>query len=263
MPGIPRQPMQPQTFLRPPPGARAAGRETGTARSLLLHTPRLALVAVLALGTAGCASRYAFDVEATKQATPPQPHRSYRLVDARPDARPGDLRFARVAQDVETALSSRGMYAAPEGTTPALIIAVDFGISDPVTTVGTRIEPFYMELPASALGATLYRDAGGGRSVQPHYLGEREVPFVIKTYRKFLRLTARTNGSETDEDTARQAWSVLVTNEDKSDDLRAYARLMVAAAMDHIGDNLPGQRHIVMTRRDGRVTFVAQGADAS
>jgi len=224
---------------------------------------RAAAIGLLALFASGCASHYRFGVEAIKQSDTSIPHHSYRLVDARPDARPGDLRFARVAQDVQTALASRGLYAAPEGTTPELIIEVDYGISAPVTTTGVRREPVYLELPGAAYGGMQSREFGGSRVTQPQYLGERDVPYVLKSYAKFLRLTARESEPATADASPRQVWSVLVTNEDGSDDLRGYTRLMVAAAMDHIGENLPDERHVVMTRSDGRVTFVEEGAGSS
>jgi len=229
----------------------------------LARATSLALLALAAVAATGCSTRYAFSVDAVHPAAATSPQRSYRLVDARPDARPGDLRFARVAQDVNTALSRHGMYAAPAGTTPELTIEVDFGVSAPVTRQGVRREPFYMELPGSAYGSTQSREIGGSRVTQPHYLGERDVPYVIKTYRKYLRLTARVGDPADTSAAPHQVWSVLVTNDDTSDDLRAYTRLMVAAALDHIGDDLPHERRIVMTRKDGRVTFVEEGAGST
>lgn len=254
--------MHTPSFPHPTPDAHV-DRTPAARRLLAKHISRLAVLAAITLAAAGCASQYQFAVEAIKQAGTALPQRSYRLVDARPEARPGDLRFARVAQDVQAALSSRGMFAAPEHTTPELIIEVDFGISPPITKTGRRREPFFMELPASAMGNMQSREVGGTRVAQPQYMGEREVPYVVTTYRKFFRLTARESESAVAGASPRQVWSVLVTNEDSSDDLRGYTRLMVAAAMDHIGKDLPQGQHVVMTRQDGRVAFVAQGPGSS
>ena len=243
--------MQPQPTLRSAPPARG-DRSPGSSRPLAPHATRLAVLLVLAVATSGCATHYQFDIESIRQSNPAVPQLSYRLVDARPDSRTGDALFERVAGDVRTALSSRGLYAAPAGTTPHLIIEVDYGISAPVVKRGVRQEPVYLEMPGSIYGGTSSRESGRTRVTQPHLLGMADVPFEITTYQKFLRLTARENEPVTDGATPRQVWSVLVTNEDGSDKLPVYTRLMVAAAMDHIGADVPDERRVVLTR-EGRM----------
>ncbi len=254
--------MQPQSSLRSDPPVRG-DRSPRSSRSLAPHATRFAALLVIAVAASGCATQYRFAVESIKQSDPAVPRLSYRLVDARPGTRTGDALFERVAGDVRTALSSRGLYAAPAGTTPQLIIEVDYGISAPVVKRGVRQEPVYLEMPASIYGGTSSRDSGRSRITQPHLLGMADVPFTITTYQKFFRLTARENEPATDGATPRQVWSVLVTNEDGSDKLPIYTRLMVAAAMDHIGEDVPDERRVVLTRRDDRVAFVAQGAGSS
>ena len=52
---------------------------------------------------------------------------------------------------------------------------------------------------------------------------------------------------------------MVVSNEDESDDLNRYVRLMAAAAMDVINLDTGIERQVVLTRSDGRVQFIEQG----
>lgn len=254
--------MQLQTSRPLSPGAQARPSSTcqGRQPSPLL---RLAAVASLAVLATGCASQHRFTVEAIKQTDTPLTRHSYQLVDTRPASERGDARWHQVARDVHTALSSRGLYAAPEGTTPELTIEVDYGISAPIVTRGTRSEPIYAVLPPQSSGGLRVGGGIGGAGALPTYLGSREIPYTIRTYRKFLRLTARETGPRTVDSTPRQVWSVLVTNEDKSNDLRGYTRLMIAAAMDSIDENVAEELQIALTPKDARVAFVASGSGSS
>lgn len=189
--------------------------------------------------------------------------RSYQLVDARAGSRGDDPRFAAVARDIQTALSSKGLYAAPPGTTPELVIEVDFGMSAPIVTERTRSEPVYVPMPATSSGGLRVGGGPEGAGGQLRYLGSVELPYTVTTYKKFLRLSAREHDAHAEFAQPRQIWSVTVTNQDRSDHLPEYTRLMVAAAMDHIGKNHDEEQRVVMTRRDRRVTFVKEGLGSS
>ena len=217
------------------------------------------LVSVAALA-AGCATQYRYGVNAINQPTGVRPAFAYQLIDVRRDAGGAGPAFARVAGDVRTALSSKGLFAAPAGTIPHLEIEVDFGISAPVIEHRIRTEPVVVFVPmASGLSSGQGSDLRGTR-LQARSMGSRAVPYTITTYRKFLRLTAweREPGEKATEG-RRQIWSVHVSNQDRSNNLARHVRLMVAAAMDHIGSDLRTEKQVVLTMRDGRVVFVEQG----
>lgn len=223
---------------------------------------RIALVSLATLAAGGCASPTRFGVDAIRETHASGPRQSYQLVDTRPTSAAHAIRFTRVARDVETALSSRGMFAAPPGSVPDIEVEIDFGISAPITKAAIRREPVFAMVPGlEAAGA--HPAFGEQRIAQASYLGERAIPFTIVSYRKFLRLTAWEAAAGTVDRPRRQVWSVLVTNEDSSRDLPRYVRLMIAAAMDHIDTDSPDVRQVVMTRHDGRIAFIERGMDSS
>jgi hypothetical protein len=254
--------MHSHSSLRLSFGARPH-RLTARLRSRFGQSTQLVALAAVGFLATGCATHYKFGVEAIKQSDALVPHQSFRLVDARPDSRPGDPRFDHVARDVQTALSGKGLYPAPEGTTPQLIIEVDFGVSAPVVTEHIRREPVYLVMNSSSLGGQRPGSGHMETGTQPRYVGDREVPYLTTTCHKYLRITAREPLSSATNATPRQAWSVMVTNDDPSDNLAEYARLMVAAALDSIGSDTERVRQVVLTKRDDRVTFVEKGLGSS
>jgi hypothetical protein len=98
-----------------------------------------------------------------------------------------------------------------------------------------------------------------GSAPRPRKIGEREVTTTVLLYTKFLRLSAREAGTSPAEPPGPPLWSVVVTNEDQSDDLVRYTRLMAAAAMDYIGEQSPHGQTILLSYADGRVRFIEQG----
>lgn len=244
---------------------RAALRQSASQRPFrilsLLGPGSLILAGFLATG---CATQYRFQVEAINQRQDAGQRFSYHLVDARPD--PGQDRrvFDSIRRDVETALSSRGYYPAPIGATPDMEIELDFGISAPVVKQHFVSKPVY-SLPSNLNGPSARGSTQPMRaSLVPEFKGMTQVPEIVTTYRKFLRLTARE--PRVDGPTisiGRQIWSVYVTNEDGSQDLPTYAHLMVAAAMDNVGRDYKGEQQVAFTKRDQRVAFVERGSGLS
>ncbi|MGH8020063.1 MAG: hypothetical protein ACREIA_17650 [Opitutaceae bacterium] len=155
------------------------------------------------------------------------------LADANPEIDHEEAAYLEIARHVRTALSSKGLYEAPEGVAPEITIEIDFGI-DPV---GRTVETVVWE-------------------TEDGYDYHRK---TITVHEKFLRITAREAGRTQGESGAREVWSVYVTNEDESDDPEAYALLLVAAAMDAIGDNTAGPLEVVIADSDRRVSFVQRG----
>jgi hypothetical protein len=218
---------------------------------------------LLSLFASGCTTGRTFTVDAVARSTGSlQPH-AYTLVDARPDSAADDASsFAAVARDVHTALSSKGMYAAPAKTSAAVVVEVDYGISAPIARVRMRTEPILV-MATRASSLSLQRD-GSGMVAAPvlQEVGTREVPYSVTTYEKFVRLTAREAQPEAGMP-ARQLWSVVVSNDDETSDLARCLHLMIAAAMDSIGTDNGKERQLVLTERDGRVRFLEKGLETS
>lgn len=218
---------------------------------------------IVAFAATGCSSQYRFAVDAVRQSPASLPRQSYRLVDARPASEPGDPAFQQLAADVHTALSSKGLYEAPAGLTPDIVVEVDYGMSAPIHRQCSRTETV-MAVMTPGWSSGLNRGFVPGTPGGPQqYLGTREVPYVETTYLKFLRLTARELAPDTGGALGRQVWSLHVTNDDESKDLPHYAHLMVAAAMDYIDQDHAEVRRVVLTRKDRRVTFVERGLQSS
>ena len=228
----------------------------------------------VALGSAavlsGCATTYRFKVDAVKNQELPEDQHSYKVVSASPEMDEEDLRFKEAQQYVKTALSSKGMYQAPDGSDPEMVVEVDFGMEEPRTKYYTVSEPIYAMV------------GGGARTVMvpvvdPVTKKIRYVPQVVydpptreligfqdrvvtvTVYEKYLRITARESPDEAGDRPPRELWSVYVVNEDGSDDLRKYVPLMVSAAMDSINENSSSKKEVVLKEDDERITFVKAG----
>jgi hypothetical protein len=181
------------------------------------------------------------------------------LIDHTPPGAVTELVFARAAADIRTALSSKGLFEAPAGVAPQFEVEIDFGLEGPVQKTLTHTEPVYVSASSAprspgSRGADDFGSAG-----LPRKIGERTVTTTVTVHRKFLRLTARAVRARDDDQPRPVLWSVVVTNEDESDDLVRYIRLMAAAAMDVIDKDTGAERRVVLTNHDGRVAFVAQG----
>ncbi len=222
----------------------------------------LAAVVVM-LATSGCSSQYRFAVDAVRETPTTLPRQSYRLVDARPAVAVDDPDFERMAADVHTALSAKGLYEVPHGLVPDLVVEVDYGMSAPIQTRRFRTEPIHAVMSPGWSSGLNRNSIPGAPGAAQQYLGTRDVPYTEITYQKFLRLTARELVPDTGGALGRQVWSLHVTNQDESNNLGEYARLMVAAAMDSIDQDHAQPRRVVLTRKDRRVSFVEHGLGSS
>jgi hypothetical protein len=222
----------------------------------------IAFAPAVALLLGGCATKYHFTVDAVRDADLPPAERSYRLAPSAALARSAEMQALteQVLVDVRTALSGRGFHEAPASQVPAMEIEVDFGKRGPLLRTSTRVEPVYLTASgvASRSQGPLGRGAGG--SMIAREVGQRTVTTVAAVYAKFLRLTAWAGAERTDGRAyPEEFWSVLVTNEDESNELTHYTRLMAAAAMDVMGEDTAAPVEVVVTERDARVKFIALG----
>lgn len=230
---------------------------------------QMALLAGIAVLLAGCSSTYRFKVDAIKNQEVETGAQSYRIVSANPEMDEDDLRFQEAAEYVRTALSSKGMYEAPAGTDADLTVEVDFGIEEPRTKYYTVSEPVYATVGGGT--RTVYvpvRDASGKIVYVPQVVYDPPTKELIgfqdrvvssTVYEKYLRVSARETEVTEGDRPPREAWSVYVSNEDESDDLRKYVPLMVSASMDSINQNSSNQQEVVIKDGDERVTFVTKG----
>lgn len=214
---------------------------------------------VIAGSLCGCATGARFAVQAEHAGSTPIPAQSYRL-NAAPELGGAAVSAGareQILRDVRTALSEGGLLEAPVGVAPTLEIEVELVLGPARQKALTLAVPVYSEgaQPVSRTDG-LGRTAVPGGSY-PRKVGEREITQVVTVHPKALRLTAHPLRSGSAERAA-ASWSVIVTNEDESTDMVAYARLMVAAAMDWIGRSTESPTEVVLTHRDRRVALLAQ-----
>ncbi|RME69914.1 MAG: hypothetical protein D6781_07520, partial [Verrucomicrobia bacterium] len=215
-------------------------------KTLLRTAPRLiAILAILLLG--GCATTYRFKVDAVKNQEIRDEKLSYRIVSANPEMDEQDLRFREAANYVKTALSAKGMYEAPPGTDPEMIVELDFGMEEPKTKFETISEPVYALVGGGARTVTVPVTDSKGKTryvtyvvydpPQRELIGFQDRIITVQVYEKYLRITSREAPDPNSDRPPRELWSVYVMNEDEKDDLRAYVPLMVSAAMDSINED--------------------------
>jgi hypothetical protein len=233
----------------------------------LFSLPPAFPVIALALLCGGCANTYRFQVDAVAQRGQTQePRYSYRLVPAMPDSDVNSLLSRRLARHLKTALSSKGLFEAPAGVEPALKIAFYTRLEGPFVVTHTVTEPVVRYGLVSTMDGSPVEGPGAnapsGGAVEmgpPEYGPSRLVVRQVREYRKSLRLTAHRAGQAVAAAPAEPLWSVSVETQDESRNLDRYVHLMVAAAMDAIGEDLKTPRRLRLTDRDGRVLFVQTG----
>jgi hypothetical protein len=241
-------------------------------KTVRLLAPRVVFFLGLAVLFGGCATTYRFKVDAVKNEESPaeEEKKSFSVVSANPEMDEEDLRFQEAKQYVKTALSSKGMYEAPEGTEADTVIEVDFGMEEPRTKFYTVSEPVYAVVGGGTRTVMVpVRDPTTNRVVyvpqvvydppQRELIGFQDRVVTVTVYEKYIRVTARETQEEAGDRPPRELWSVYVTNEDESDDIRKYVPLMVSAAMDSMDENTTSQKEIVLKQDDERVVFVKKG----
>ena len=227
-------------------------------------------VAILGLaGLTGCGSTYRFKVDAIKNPEVAEAKQSYQIVSGSPEMDAEDLRFKEAERYVKTALSAKGMYEAPPGTQPEMLVEVDFGMEEPRTETRTFQEPVYVtvELPPDVQQVAVRNPKTGEvkivsvlvRRSEQRYVGTREQIATVTVYEKYIRITAREAQSSEGDRPPREIWSVYVKNEDQNDDLRQYVPLMVSAAMDSLNEGGSAAKEVVLNDNDERVAFVKKG----
>lgn len=230
---------------------------------------RVAAPVGLVLLLSGCATTYRFKVDAIKNQDIPEEKHSYRVVSANPEMNDQDLRFQEAAGYVKTALSSKGMYESPAGADSEMNVEVDFGMEEPKTKFYTVSEPVYAMVGGGTRTIMVaVRDKNGNTTYVPQtiyeppqreLIGFQDRVITVTVYEKYMRITARETPDQAGDHPPRELWSVYVSNEDESDNLRDYVPLMVSAAMDSIDKNSTSQKDVVLNKTDERVTFVKKG----
>ena len=78
-------------------------------------------------------------------------------------------------------------------------------------------------------------------------------------YEKFLKVSARANSETVEGRSPPEVWSVNVSAEDKSQELRKYIPILASATADYIGTNTKESKPIKISEDDEVVSFVKRG----
>jgi hypothetical protein len=180
---------------------------------------------------------------------------SYELRNANPAGGSDTIRYKEGANYIRTALSGRGMFEAPPGVKPDVIVSVEFGLGEPQKRSVVVQEPVFRDIPAmipvsaDANGNPIY-SSGGFAGVQ--VTGYRDQRVEIVVYEKYLRMVARDAASE-------QIWTVDARSEGESRNLRKYLPLLAAASIEYVGKDSHGPVEIRLRDQDADVRFVKKG----
>ena len=237
----------------------------------------LILAGTAVLFLSGCStSSYQVKVDAISKRSAPTSSgaagnelQSYKLKSKNPALGDENLRYKEAAEFVKTALSSKGLYEAPSPDKADMIVELDYGMDAPRTKLEMVSVPVY----AQAGGGVRYDqvptiDSRGNRGMrtvavyQPprtELVGFDEVPRQVTIYEKYLRVTARENTTGREGRPPSEVWSVNVSTEDESKDLRKYLPILASATADYIGKDSSNQKVIKIKDPSQLTDFIRKG----
>ena len=232
-------------------------------------------MALCSLLLAGCISSQTYTVQvdsiaATGDNQPAPSGQSYHIRTRNPRLNEDSLRYKEVADYVRTALSGRGMYEAPSPDKADVVIDIDYGMESPRIKFETLSNPVVVHVAGTVREELVaIRDTSGNivgyRSItlqepdRNEFMGMKETIQPVLIYEKYLRLSARTNQETAEGRPAAEVWSVNVSTEDGSQELRKYLPVLASASADYIGVNTKEERPVKINEGDEGVAFVKQG----
>lgn len=232
------------------------------------------LGAVAAALMAGCQNTYNLKVDALTRpqtAVAAEQAVSYRIRPKNPSIEEDTLRYREAKEFVKTALSGKGMYEASDPDKADVVVEMDYGVSEPRVKQEVRTEPIYVTIPGrtytqlvvvgtDAQGNPIYRTITIQEPPTTEHVGDREYLVTVINYEKHLRLSARENAPVAEGRPPPEIWTVDVSSEGESRDLRKYLPALAAATMDYIGTDTGGQKSVkLQDKKDGAVDFVKKG----
>lgn len=176
---------------------------------------------------AGCATTHEVSVDAIRDPAAVQ-GASYRLEPVYSGPTGGESLLPQVLGHVRKALASTGAYEAPGGTTPEQVIYVETGVG-----------PGHRKIVYEA-------------TVEPIYRVSRKDRKQVIAHEKFIRLSAREPVSASTGARGREIWSVHVVVDDESRELAPYLTVLAAALRDHIADQAPEEKTILIKEAEAR-----------
>lgn len=231
---------------------------------------KLSLVALPAL-LGGCTTTYVVQVDAISQSTERAAEaQSYHIKTNNPQHDEESLRHKEVANYVKTALSGKGMYEAPKPEMADVVVNIDYGMESPRVKYETVSNPIYAQVGGGVryVQTPVYDRNGrvvGYQTVaiydppRTELIGYEDTVQPIVVYEKFLKISARENVPADEGRPPSEVWTVNVSAEDESKDLRKYLPILAAASADVIGTNSHTQKPVTIKADDEVVGFIKKG----
>lgn len=217
----------------------------------------------------GCATTHELKVDSLAK---PQTEDavSYQIKNRNPLVADDSLRYKEAASMVKTALSGKGLYEAPPNTKADLVVDLDYGVGPPQQKRETVSEPVYITLPGQirqervqvgtdSQGRPIYQIVTVQDPPTTEFAGFREYVVTVTVYEKYLKLSARENKEAAEGRPPSEVWTVDVTSEGESRDIRKNLPVLVAASIDYIGKDTHGQKTIRIKDTNSDIAFVKKG----
>ncbi len=245
-----------------PSDSRATNHRQGLARNVC---------SIIALGLllGGCATTHEIKVDSLAKAKA-EPAVSYEIKNRNPLVADDSLRYKEAASMVKTALSGKGLYEAPPNTKPDMVVDLDYGVGPPQMKRETVSEPVYITLPGQirteriqvgtdSQGRPIYQTVTVQDPPTTEFAGFREYLVTVVVYEKYLKLSARENKEAVEGRPPSEIWTVDVTSEGESRDIRKNLPVLVAASIDYIGKDTQGQKTIRIKDNSSDIAFIKKG----
>jgi len=195
---------------------------------------------------------------------------SYEIKNKNPLVTEESLRYQEAAGFVKTALSGKGMYEAPPNTKADMVVDLDYGVGPPQMRRETVSEPVYVTLPGQirtervqvgtdSQGRPIYQTITVQDPPTTEFAGFREYMVTVVVYEKYLKMSARENKEAVEGRPPQEIWTVDVTSEGESRDIRKNLPILVAASIDYIGKDTQGQKTIRIKDTHSDIAFVKKG----
>lgn len=211
-------------------------------------------------------SKHSTAASASSAASEPQ---SYKIKSKNPALGDENLRYKEAADYVKTALSSKGLYEAPNQDRADMIVELEYGMDSPRTKIETVSVPVYAQAGGGvryeqvpvvdAKGNTSFRTVAVYQPPRTELVGFDDVPRQVTIYEKYLRITARENKPASEGRPPAEVWSVNVSAEDESKDLRKYLPILASATADYIGKDSTSQRTVKIKDPSQLTEFIRKG----
>lgn len=228
-----------------------------------------ASLAVVAIFFTGCANSYQVKVDSLAKPKAEESI-SYKIVNKNPAVADDSLRYKEAAGYVRTALSGKGLYEAPDPEKADLVVALDYGVGPPQSKREVVSEPVYATIPGQVRtervqvgtdrnGAPIYQTVTVQEPPRSEFVGYREYFVTVTVYEKYLRLNATENKAAAEGRPPSDIWTVDITSEGESRDIRKALPILAAASIDFVGVDSKGQKIVRIKDTDKDVAFIKKG----